>query len=66
MVNDHADLITVSAGQAATYTVKDSSLVTGTNNVAIQWEDSSESAASFLNWEVKKQAIMKQLILQEF
>jgi len=54
MVNDHADLITVSAGQAATYTVKDSSLVTGTNKVAIQWEDSSESAASFLNWEVKK------------
>lgn len=54
MVNDHADHITVSAGQKATYIIKGSSLVTGTNKVAIQWEDGSASAASFLNWEVKK------------
>lgn len=56
MVNDHADLITVSAGQTATYIVKESSLVRGTNRVIIRWEDGSENVSTFSNWEAKNPA----------
>ncbi len=52
-VNGHADAITINAGQTITYTVKESSLVTGTNKVSILWEDGSGSSANFSNWEIK-------------
>lgn len=54
LINGHADAITIGTGQTITYAVKESSLVTGTNKVVIQWEDGSGSSASFSNWEVKK------------
>lgn len=52
LINGHADTITVCAGQTTKYTVKASSLVTGTNTVQIQWEDGTNSTTSFANWEV--------------
>ncbi|WP_114790828.1 DUF4450 domain-containing protein [Niabella yanshanensis] len=53
LVNGHADAIAVKRGQITTHAVQESSLVTGTNKVVIQWEAGSASSANFLDWEVK-------------
>lgn len=52
-INGYIDTVAVSAGQSTTYTVKTSSLITGTNQVEIRWQDGAVSSSRFSNWEVK-------------
>lgn len=56
LINGHVDAITIATGQTITYTVKESSLVTGTNSVIIHWEDGSDNVSTFSNWEANNAA----------